>query len=138
MSTFAIKSEDNGTYYVGSIFIGPKFGGGPVEAVKFASRMDAADAARAFPLVVMFEVVEVYTAPCGDCGSALWVEGVPLLPEAVPTKCPACERSHVVYQAKGKVKAGRLDMAKTPRPPKVGDELTLRFPDGDPWKAERS
>ena len=135
---FAIKSKDNGTYYVGAAFIGPRFGGGPVEAVKFADRMAAADAARTFPLVVLFEVVEVYTAPCGDCGSALWVEQVPLLPEATFTNCPACERAHVVYQSKGKVMAGRIDMAKTGTPAKVGDEVKLRFVDGDPRKAARS
>ena len=90
MCTYAIKSADNGTYYVGDAFIGPRFGGGPVEAVKFTDLMAAADAARTFPLVVLFEVVEVYTAPCGDCGTALWGEQVPLLPEATFKKCSAC------------------------------------------------
>lgn len=135
---FAIKSKDNGTYYTGEAFVGPKFGGGPVEAVKFADRMVAAEIARRFPLVVLFEVVEVYTAPCGDCGTALWVEEVPLLPEATLTKCPACDRSHVVYQTKGQLKAGRVDMAKTGKPAKVGDEMALRFVDGDPRKAAES
>lgn len=135
---FAIKSKDNGTYYVGPAHIGPRFGGGPVEAAKFADRMAAADTARTFPLVVLFDVVEVYTAPCGDCGAALWVEQVPLLPEGMLTKCPACERPHFVYQTKGQVKAGRLDMAKTGRPARVGDEVKLQFQDGVPGKAERS
>lgn len=138
MSTFAIKSKDNGTYYTAATFIGPAFGGGPVQAVKFTDRMAAADLARGWPLVVLFEVVEIYTAPCGDCGSALWVEEVPLLPEATLTKCPACERSHVVYQTKGAIKAGRVDMAKKGQPAKVGDEVSLRFQDGNPIKAGRS
>lgn len=138
MSTFAIKSRDNGTYFVKQVFIGPMFGGGPVDAVKFTDRIAAADATRGWPLVVMFDVVEIYTAPCGDCGTALWVEQVPLLPEATLTKCPACERHHVVYQSKGKIAAGRLDMAKTGTPPKVGDEVKVRFQDGNPTKAGRS
>lgn len=121
MSTYAIKS--NGTYYIGPTSIGPKFGGGPVQALKFADRMAAADAARVFPLVVLFDVVEIFTAPCGDCGTALWVEQVPLLPEATLTKCPACDRGHVVYQTKGKIKAGRVDMAKKGTAPKVAVEV---------------
>lgn len=138
MTKFAIKSKDNGTYYVGPAFIGPRFGGGPVPAVKFDDKIAAVAATRGWPLVVLFEVVEVYTAPCGDCGSELWVEQVPLLPEATLTKCPACDRSHVVYQTGGQVKAGRVDMTKTGKVGKVGDEVTLRFVDGDPRKAARS
>ena len=135
---FAIKSKDNGTYYTGKAFVGPRFGGGPVQAEKFADRMAAADVARGFPLVVLFDVVEVYTAPCGDCGAAMWVEEVPLLPEATLTECPACGRNHVVYQTKGHTKAGRVDMAKTGKAPTVGDEVTLRFQDGNPTKAAKS
>lgn len=136
--TFAIKSKDNGTYFVKQVFIGPVFGGDPVQAVKFPDRVAAADATRGWPLVVLFDVVEVYTAPCGDCAAALWVEQVPLLPEVILTKCPACERAHIVYQAKGQVKAGRVDMAKTGTPAKVGDKARLRFVDGDPRKAAKS
>lgn len=135
---FAIKSKDNGTYYTSSTFIGPAFGGGPVQAVKFPDRIAAANATRGWPLVVLFDVAEIFTAPCGDCGTALWVEQVPLLPEVILTKCSACERPHVVYQTKGQVKAGRIDMAKTGTTPKVGDETKLRFVDGDPRKAAKS
>ena len=82
--------------------------------------------------------VEVYVAPCGNCESPMWVEQVPLLPEATLTECPACERKHVVYQTKGQIKAGRVDMAKTGKAPTVGDEVTLRFQDGNPTKAAKS
>ena len=63
---------------------------------------------------------------------------VPLLPEATLTECPACGRKHVVYQTKGQIKAGRVDMAKTGKAPTVGAEVTLRFQDGDPTKAAQS
>ena len=138
MTKFAIKSKDNGTYYTGKTFVGPRFGGGPNDAIKFDDLMAAADEARGLPLVVLFDVVEVYVAPCGNCESPMWVEQVPLLPEATLTECPACERKHVVYQTKGQIKAGRVDMAKTGKAPTVGDEVTLRFQDGNPTKAAKS
>lgn len=70
-----IRSEDNGTYFVGWTGIGPCFGGTWEKAVVFDDGWDAYRELRRFPLVVDAELVNEEGESCDVKGRVLREEG---------------------------------------------------------------
>lgn len=118
--SYAIRSKDNGSFYVGAAFIGPRFGGDLGNAHRFESRVEAGMAALTFPLTVLFDVVEIHDIACKDCQGTMHIEGeIPRLPEARMCQCAMCDRWHTAsFTSRGKIITARVDMLKAdaPRP----------------------
>lgn len=68
---FRIKSDANGTYYVGPSPIGPRFGGSRGEAATFEDGWDAYRAMRGFPMTVLATLVNEKDQPCDVTGKRL-------------------------------------------------------------------
>ena len=51
-----IKDEQTGRYFTGFSGIGPKMGGTKEEAKIFTSRIDAIDATKRFPMMVLWDL----------------------------------------------------------------------------------
>lgn len=56
---YAIKDSQRGGYFTGWCGIGPMMGGTAEEAMRFDERMEAAMCASRFPMMVLWEIVDL-------------------------------------------------------------------------------